>query len=151
MKETVTIVVVPLSSSRFPTIQPNSYYLVHSCRVSPQNIQRHFSRWVASKAGTSSEVRMVVSYARCSEMTWGRDAAGIWLTSCHFDLFSSRDKWVRQAERWHDDLAMTYVLSSRDAEGTTERDVMKSWIVTVGVGVVCRRMNVWKRPAYEDV
>ena len=46
---------------------------------------------------------------------------------------------------------MTYVLSSRDAEGTTERDVMKSWIVTVGVGVVCRRMNVWKRPAYEDV
>ena len=69
VKETVTIVVVPLSSSRFPTIQSNSYYLVHSCRVSPQNIQRHFSRWVASKAGTSSEVRMVVSYTRYSKMT----------------------------------------------------------------------------------
>ena len=46
---------------------------------------------------------------------------------------------------------MAHVLSSRDAEGTTERDVIRSWIVTIGVGVVCRRMNVWKRPAYEGV
>ena len=54
-------------------------------------------------------------------------------------------------ERRHDDLVMMYVLSSRDTEGMTGRDVMRSWIVTVSVGVVCKRMNVWKRPAYEGV
>ena len=68
VKETVTIVVVPFLSSRFLTIQSNSHYLVHSRRVSPQNIQRHFSRLVAWKAGTSSEVRMVASYIRYSKM-----------------------------------------------------------------------------------
>ena len=150
MKETVTTVVDPFLSSRFLTIQSNSHYLVHSCRVPPQSIQRHFSRWVASKAGTSSEVRMVMSYARCSKMIRGRDATGIWLTSCHFDLFSFRDEWVKLAERRHDDLVMTYVLSSRDSEEMTERGVMRSWILTVGVGVVCRWMNGRKRPAYEE-
>ena len=38
----------------------------------------------------------------------------------------------------HDDLVTTYVSFSRDVEGTIERGVMRSWIVTVGVGVVCR-------------
>ena len=55
VKEIVTIVVVSLSSPRFlVTIQSN---------------WRHFSRRVASKVGTSSEVRMVISYTRYSEMT----------------------------------------------------------------------------------
>ena len=125
VKETVTIVVVPLSSSRFlVTIQSN---------------WRNFSRRVASKVGTSSEVRMVISYTRNPEMTWGHGATGIY---CHFDLFPSREKWVRQAERWYDDPVITYVLSSRDVEATIERDIMVSWIVTVAVSVVvCTWMN----------
>ena len=125
VKETVMIVVVPLSSPRFlVTIQSN---------------WRNFSRRVASKVGISSEVRMVISYTRNPEMTWGHGATGIY---CHFDLFHFREKWVRQAERWYDDLVVMYVLSSGDVEATIERDIMGSWIVTVAVGVVfCTWMN----------
>lgn len=59
-----------------------------------------------------------------------------------FDLRLFRQNWVRRAERSCEDVAIRCVSSSRDVEGTTEKnDTGSGYAEDVDVGVVWVQVN----------